>query len=50
VAGTAPDAVEAAARVALEEVRPERGQPYGDGHAAEAILKIVAEYCLEKQT
>jgi len=45
VAGTAPDAVEAAARVALEEVRPERGQPYGDGHAAEAILGIVADFC-----
>ncbi|HZC67480.1 MAG TPA: UDP-N-acetylglucosamine 2-epimerase (non-hydrolyzing) [Nitrospirales bacterium] len=42
VAGTAPDAVEAAARLALEEVRPERGQPYGDGHAAEAILNILA--------
>jgi UDP-N-acetylglucosamine 2-epimerase len=50
VAGTAPDAVEAAARSALEEVRPERGQPYGDGHAAEAILEIVAEYYQEKRT
>ena len=50
VAGTAPDAVEAAARVALEEVRPERGQPYGDGHAAEAILGIVADYCRKERS
>jgi UDP-GlcNAc3NAcA epimerase len=50
VAGTTPDAVEAAARLALEEVRPERGQPYGDGHAAEAILGIVADYCREKRS
>src|SRR5439155_8349729 len=32
-AGTAPDAGEAAGRVAPAEVRPERGQPYGDGRA-----------------
>src|SRR5437899_6121832 len=50
VAGTTPDAVEAAARVALEAVRPERGQPYGDGRAAEAILGIVADYCREKRS
>lgn len=50
VAGTAPDAVEAAARLALEAVCPERGQPYGDGHAAEAILGIVADYCREKRS
>jgi UDP-GlcNAc3NAcA epimerase len=42
VAGTAPDAVEAAARLALEEVRPERGAPYGDGRAAKVILAIVS--------
>jgi UDP-N-acetylglucosamine 2-epimerase len=50
VAGTAPDSIEAAARLALEEDRPERGQPYGDGHAAEAILGIVADSWLEKQS
>ncbi len=50
VAGTAHDAVEAAARLALEEVPHERGQPYGDGHAAEAILGIVADYCREKRS
>ena len=50
VAGTTSEAVEAAARLALEEVRPERGQPYGDGHATEAILKIVADYCQEKRS
>jgi UDP-GlcNAc3NAcA epimerase len=50
VAGTAPDDVEAMARLALEEVRPERRQPYGDGHAAEAILGIVADYCRERRS
>src|SRR5439155_13913853 len=50
VAGTTTDAVEAAARVALEEVRPKRGQPYGDGHAAEAILGIVADYCRKERS
>jgi len=50
VAGMAPDAVEAAARVALEEMRPERGQPYGDGHASEAILGIVADYCRKERS
>lgn len=47
VAGTAPEDVEAAARLALEEVRPERGQPYGDGHAAEAILQVIANHRAE---
>src|SRR5207249_11476632 len=44
VAGTAPDAVEAAARVALEEVLLVRGRPYGYGHAVDAINGIVADY------
>jgi len=35
-------AVVAAARATLEEVRPNRGAPYGDGRAAEAILEVVA--------
>jgi UDP-GlcNAc3NAcA epimerase len=43
VAGTSPDAIEAAARTTLEEVRPKRGVPYGDGRAAEAIIQILAD-------
>jgi UDP-N-acetylglucosamine 2-epimerase len=35
-------AVVAAARAMLEEGRPNRGAPYGDGRAAEAILEVVA--------
>src|SRR2546428_5312902 len=50
VAGTAPDAGGAAGRVGLRQVRPERGQPYGDGHAAEAILGIVADYCRKERS
>jgi UDP-GlcNAc3NAcA epimerase len=50
VAGTAPDSIEAAAGLALEEDRSDRGQPYGDGHAAEAILRIVADSCREERS
>jgi len=50
VAGTAPGAIEAAAHLALEADRSERGQPYGDGHAAEAILGIVADYCRKERS
>jgi len=48
VAGTAPDAVVAAARAFLEKVPLTSGKPYGDGHAAEAILDILSEYCRKK--
>jgi UDP-GlcNAc3NAcA epimerase len=44
LAGTAPDAVVAAASKALEETRSEGDQPYGDGHAAEAIVAILADF------
>jgi len=44
VAGTAPDAVEAAARSVLDTKPSERGEPYGDGHAAEAIVQVIANY------
>ena len=44
LAGTDPDAVAAAARSALDAKPSERGQPYGDGHAAEAIVQLLAGY------
>jgi UDP-N-acetylglucosamine 2-epimerase len=44
LAGTEPDAVVTAARQSLDGIPPEPGRPYGDGHAAEAILEIVAGY------
>ena len=48
VAGTSADTVEAAARMTLDEVRPERGAPYGDSHAAEVIIQILADYHIAK--
>ena len=50
LAGTNPDAIVMAAHGALEEVRSERGSPYGSGHAADAILVIVADFCQEKES
>jgi UDP-GlcNAc3NAcA epimerase len=44
LAGTDPDAIVAVAHRCLTGVPPEPGHPYGDGHAAEAILEIVGEY------
>ena len=41
LAGTKPDAIVAAARTSLESRLPDPGKPYGDGHAAEAILSIM---------
>ncbi|TAL12331.1 MAG: UDP-N-acetylglucosamine 2-epimerase (non-hydrolyzing), partial [Nitrospirae bacterium] len=48
LAGTDPDAVVVAARACLETVPPAPGNPYGDGHAAEAIMEIVANHCGKK--
>jgi len=42
LAGTEPDAVVVTARACLEALPPEPGNPYGDGHAAEKILEIIA--------
>ena len=50
LAGTDPDAIVMAAHGALEETRSERGGPYGAGHAADAILAIVADFCQEKRS
>jgi len=49
VAGTEPDAILDAARAFLDKVPSASTQPYGNGHAAEAILEIVTEHCLEKR-
>ncbi len=43
VAGTEPDAILAAARAFLEETPSTSIQPYGDGHAAEAIVQVLAD-------
>ena len=50
LAGTDPEAIVMAAHGALEEVRSERGAPYGAGHAADAILAIVADFCQKKRS
>lgn len=42
VAGTDQEQIVAAVRSALEQTPPAPGQPYGDGHAAERILDILA--------
>lgn len=44
LAGADPEAIVAATRACLESARPEQRNPYGDGHAGEAILGIVAGY------
>ncbi len=49
LAGTDPVAVISAARGCLEGVPPETGTPYGDGHAAEAILNILSASPGERQ-
>lgn len=41
VAGTDPEAVVAAVEASLAEAPPQAGNPYGHGHAAEAILEIL---------
>jgi UDP-GlcNAc3NAcA epimerase len=43
LAGTEPEAILAATRTSLEMVPRDQGMPYGDGHAAERILKILSE-------
>ncbi len=42
IAGTDPVAVASAARACLEDTPPDPGQPYGDGHAGEAILELLS--------
>jgi UDP-N-acetylglucosamine 2-epimerase len=49
VAGTAPEAVIAAARTFLEDRPAASAKPYGDGHAAEAIVGIMSEYRRESR-
>jgi UDP-N-acetylglucosamine 2-epimerase len=41
LAGTEPEPVLAACRMALHAVPQDQGRPYGDGHAAERLLQIV---------
>lgn len=43
VAGTEPGAILAAARAFLEETPVASMKPYGDGHAAEAIVQVLAD-------
>ena len=43
VAGTEPEAILAAARAFLEEAPSASMKPYGDGHAAEAIIQVLAD-------
>jgi len=43
LAGTDPEEIVAAARSSLERIPPEPGNPYGDGHAAERIVAVLAE-------
>ncbi len=42
LAGTDPDRIVTAARASLGEGPTDPGHPYGDGHAAEAILEVLA--------
>lgn len=46
--GTDPEQIEVAVCAALERRPPESGHPYGDGHAAEAILEIMNSFLVEK--
>lgn len=46
LAGTETERILSAAHAALLAVPPEPGTPYGNGHAAETILEIVAGYGL----
>lgn len=49
LAGTERDTILAACRVLLEHVPSDGPQPYGDGHAGEAVVQILADYLGSRQ-